>query len=435
MTGPLRLLTAAAALAAWAAGPAAAQSVYGCADLAGQHHTPAIEGREGTFFRIAPDLHMHHPFSDPTILKLAELSQALALQGTTLVYMPVPTKALAMPGHLPGVAVDFGYDADLAATVYTEGLRKLREAGVVAVDARRAMLEASAADPAFFKADYRWTARGAQLAALAVAHALRDEPSFADLPKGAFSTTPMQPATLDSPTRQRLQQRCQLTLPPVETMTFATSKVQAAQLVRGTSIFSVQARLPLMAVVGTEFTGEEATNFPGFLSEATGLDVVRYAVPGGGAFGAISSYLTSAAFQEQRPAILVWENPIWHSLARFGDQPMAELIAAAGNTCRVPLRLQASPAPDTVRADLSGLDPALDYTIYVDSGAEARAARFTFANADGATRTRVIERSDGQVATGRFYMPTTGLWDAGAVRLDIAFDTSVGVTPRVTACF
>ncbi len=67
------------------------------------------------------------------------------------------------------------------------------------------------------------------------------------------------------------------------------------------------------------------------------MEVIHYAVQDGGAYGAMAAYLTSAEFLAARPAILVWENPVYYPLSDHGDQPMRELIAAAGADCRAGL--------------------------------------------------------------------------------------------------
>ncbi len=127
------------ALALLAPGAVKADSAFGCTDLTGRHAYAAVEGAGGTFFRIDPDLRTFHPFSDETVADMARLSKALRSAGTTLVFAPLPGKALAMPGALPEAARDLGFDPDLAATVYLDDIRALREAGVPAVDVRGAL--------------------------------------------------------------------------------------------------------------------------------------------------------------------------------------------------------------------------------------------------------------------------------------------------------
>ena len=105
------------------AAPALAQSAFGCNGLDAPSKYAAVEGAEGVFYRVSPDLHMFNSFSEVTADRVAALAKVLAAQGTTLIFVPVPTKALAMPDQLPQAARDDGYDSSLAATVYLEGVK------------------------------------------------------------------------------------------------------------------------------------------------------------------------------------------------------------------------------------------------------------------------------------------------------------------------
>jgi len=424
------------------AAPAAAQSVYGCTGLAGQHRWASVEGAAGVFFRIDPDLMMTHPFSDDTVAGLAELSRALAAQGTRLIYVPLPTKSLAMPEALPPEARDLGYDATLAATLYDDMLTRLALAGVTAVNARAALRAGGNAAPSFFATDPRLTATGARRTAEAIAGTLATLPGAADLPRARFETRSTGVQRLPSPMRTGLQRHCLIPLPQVETETFVTTRLDAGAAIGGNTLLGAdgQARRGLVALVGTDYSGDPAVNLAGFLSTATGLDVQGYAVTGGGAFAAISSYLTSRSFAETRPAVLVWANPMFESLASHGDQPLRELIAAAGDTCRTALPAGAGPAPDLMIADLAGLDPAVPAMLMIDTGG-APATRVTIEvrGPGSPARSRSVHRHKGQLPSGRFYLPLDGLWPEGAVMgaaatADIRLDVAFGAGPRVTAC-
>ena len=432
----IRLPLIALALMALGQMPAAAQSLYGCSGIETRMNQPSIEGLDGVFYRINPDLHDFAAFSDETVTQVAALSTALSALGTTLIYAPLPTKSLAMPEHLPPEAADYGYDAILAATGYGKIVERLTKAGTLAVDIRAAMHVAPAEPLSFYQTDHRMTAAGAKRAAKAIADAIAKTPDFTKLPKGRFDTRPAGAATLPSPLHDALQQRCLTPLPPVQADSFQTSRASASSNASANTIFAAGGTAPRIALVGTEYSGEVTANFAGFLAEFTGLDVVQYAVPDGGSYAAISSYLTSQAFQDARPTYLVWANPVFENLAQYGDQPMAELIAAAGGNCRIQLALLASPQANAVVADLSVLDRGQAYTLFLDTGgAQGFQAQFSFQNGSGLIRTKTIVRNPGQIATGRFYMPTSGLWPDGALSVEIALDVPMGANPRVSACF
>jgi alginate biosynthesis protein AlgX len=426
----------AAVLAAAFATSAQAQSAYGCVDLEGLHSHASVEGESGVFFPILPDLKMFHPFSDESIEDLARLRETLASLGTTLVYVPVPTKSLAMPEALPAVARDYGFDADVAASVYDENIDRLRLAEIVTANARSALRGAAGEPPGFFATDPRITSEGSRRLAQAIAAAIAETPGFADLPKSVSESRPSGIATLPSKTHAALQSLCLQPLPPVATESYVTTRVQAGAAVNDNAVFGSTMTSSGVTILGTEITGDPAVNLAGFLSEFSGLDVVQYSVEGGGAFAAMSSYLTSREFIDKRPAYLVWVNPINNNLAQYGDQPLRELIAAAGGNCRVPLTLLPSRQPNTVIADLSTLDPGQSYTLFVDAdGSPAGEARFDFLSGTGLVRSKYVLRQEDQLRNGQFYMPLSGLWAEGARSVDIVLDAPFGNNTRVSACF
>ena len=430
----LALALATGVVAGVAAGPAAAQSVYGCDNLAGRNALPAVEGADGVFYRIDPDMYNFHAFAPETVALMARLSDALAAQGTTLVYVPVPTKSMAMPGRLPPLARDLGHDPDLAATGYDDALRQMSLAGVTAVNLRRALRTGADGPLPFFQADYRMTPDGARLAAQAIAAVVAATPGFDAIPKTQFDTVETGSTVLPSPMRSVLQRHCMIALPPVATDVFQTNRFQALTTTGGGLFEQGNARTRIV-LLGTEDTGGPTANLAGFLAQETGLDVVEYAVPGGGAFAAISTYLTSASFAQGRPAYLVWANPVHESLARTGDQPMRELIAAAAGRCSVVLPLAAGTQPNAIAADLRGLPPGSADMVFVDAdGAQATRARFDFAGPDGLVRSRHVLRHADQAPTGRFYMPMDGLWSQGAQTVTIALDVPPGPNARVMVC-
>jgi alginate biosynthesis protein AlgX len=418
------------------AAPGLAQSVYGCTGLDDRNSMPSLEGDRGVFYRIDPDMRMFHAFSDESIAQLAGLSKALKSLGTTLVYVPLPTKGLAMPAQLPQAARDYGFDVVLATTVYDQSLRRLDEAGVVTANLRTALSVDADSAPSMYPTDYRLTAAGSERAAKAIAATLGKTTGFADLPQGQFATSVASKQTLPSDMRAALQRHCQITLPELVVDSFATIRLQGTAAANNTALLGSTATSARIAVVGTEHTGEASSNFAGYLSQASGLDVQQYTVMGGGSFAAISSYLTSRAFQEQRPAYLVWINPVENNLAQFGDQPLRELKAAAAGTCRVPLPAGPGITANSVTADLSALDRTQNYTLFVDAeGTAARRAQFDFQSAAGLVRTRTVTRHPDQVATGRFYMPMSAMWPEGALAVTITLDVPAAAPVRVTACF
>lgn len=417
--------TALAASLCVTAGTALA-SVHGCRGIEGSHAWSSIEGREGVFFRVDPDLHSYHPMTDTTIDLLSRLSRALKARGTTLVLAPVPTKALAMPQYLDVDTELFGYDTGIATTVHLDAISRLRDAGIATADAHRALVRSDKLP--FFKTDYRLTAQGARIMAAAISAEIRNSDGYDQLARHSFTTTRSGQAEIPSAMRLALQQHCAATVPKAVTDTFETQgETRAAQGDSG-----------VIALVGTEYSDLPQANFAGFLAEETGLDVIQYSLPGGGAFGAISTYLTSEEFRGERPDMLVWEFPIHDNPGGNGLQPLQELIAAARDDCAGAIDLvvaEPDTAPRVATADLRNLGATAGQSLRLETGGSAaRTARFAFARDDGIVRTTIIARHPQQLPTGRFFVPLSGLWPDGVSEVEITLDAAFGAAPALSLC-
>ena len=138
----IRTLTA-AALALGLGGPALAQdqppSAYGCSYLGDDPLMPIFEGTDGVFYRIYSDLRMYHPFSDTTVELLGQLSDVLRENGTTLVFLPVPTKSQVMQEYMTDRAELYGFDHGIATAVYADIVDRLNTRGVITIDGQEAL--------------------------------------------------------------------------------------------------------------------------------------------------------------------------------------------------------------------------------------------------------------------------------------------------------
>lgn len=422
--GALRSVAAFALACLFVPSGADATSVYGCENLENAGAWASIEGRDGTFFRVKPDLYNYHPMTDLAIQSVVDLSNSLSERGTELILAPVPTKAVAMPHLVDHDADLFGYDGDIATTVYLDNLRRMTEAGLRVAEPYAAM--AMSEQRPFFTTDPKLTAVGGRIMANAIGEVVAKTDAYSGFARHQFATEKTGQSAIFSPMRMALQQHCALSLPQAETEIYTTRLEQAAP----------SETAGLVALVGTEYSNLPDTNFAGFLAEAVGLDVIQYSLPGGGAFGAISTYLTSREFQEQRPDYLVWEFPVYENLGAHGLQPMEELIAAAHGTCPVELDTQKTTGTDTrAEASLDQVDFARHRALLLDVGpVAAGVARFAFKTSDGLLRTRVINRHPDQVPTGRFFVPLSGLWPDGAATVDITVDAPLDTAPRLYAC-
>lgn len=420
-----------ALLLAFCGAPLAAQSSeYACSGLLNSGRIPSLEGPQGMFYRVSPDLMMSHEITDEIAQDLAELSGALAARGTTLIYVATPTKALGQPQTLPWTAVDLGYDIDIAATVYDENIQRLNSFGVLAPNVRHALARAATDAPVFFGPDPRLNSHGVRTLARAAAKMITSAPKYATMAQTVFHTGLSGKATMHSDLRLDLQEHCEKDLPGL-----IFDQVMMRQGAAPQDLFNAAAPIGI-AVISSEVTGGAMLGFAHHLQEATGLSAGHYSLAKGGALAAMTAYLTSQQFQDNGPSFLLWEQPIWQNSGEFGEQPLRELITAAGPSCEFVLPLRFDPVRKLFQADLSGLDQTKPPTLFFDNdGVQAQVARFIFAGQTKSVRARTIYRASDQVLTGRFYMPMSGLWPEGATHVDIQLGGGTfGPTPSLTAC-
>lgn len=419
--------------ALWGASAVAQTSAYGCAGLDTASALPSVEGKEGVFYRVLADLRMRHPMEEAVMRQMADLSKALAEGGTTLIYVTVPTKSQAMPQFLPALAADYAFDSQTATLVYKDIVDRLSAHGVLAPDILAALADAPPDTPPFFQADFHWTSDGARLAAEAIGAVIKAQPFYGDLPVSEYKTTELQPTAAFSTMRRTLQAFCIDELPRVEAVAHLT-EITSAPAEGASDIFAGGDEAVQIVLVGTSFSDSPLGNFAGYLSEFSGLDVVNYAVTGGNQFGAMTSYLTSRDFAENPPRFLIWENPVYSNLAQFGPDPMDELIAAAGQSCSVPLAATRS-GDNSLTADLTGQKLGRHDVILADNGTDGpREVLFTLTTVSGITRTAVMQRSDRMLASGRFFKPVSSIWHADPRDLTVTFDRPVSAESTLTLC-
>ncbi len=408
-------------------------SAYRCSGLDTQSALPSIEGLNGVFYRVLADLRMRHPMEDAVMDQMAALSEALAAKGTTLIYVTVPTKSQAMPQFLPPAADDYAFDSATATLVYQDIVGRLSARGVLAPDILTALSAAEPDKPPFFQADFHWTSEGARLAAQAIGAVMKAQPFYDDLTVTEYTTTDLAPTAAFSTMRRTLQAFCIDELPRVEATSHLTEATSASVDGAG-DIFAGGDDQVQIVLVGTSFSDSPLGNFAGYLSEFSGLDVVNYAVTGGNQFGAMTSYLTSRDFADNPPRFLIWENPIYSNLAQFGPDPLDELLAAAGQTCSVPIAAIRA-GDSSLTADLRGVTIGQNDVILADLGTDGpREALFTVTTTSGITRTALMQRSDRMLASGRFFKPVGSIWHPDLASLTVTFDRPVLDSSTLTLC-
>lgn len=398
---------------------AEAQSQFGCSELDAAH-VPSVEGLDGFFFRIDPDLANYHAMTDEVVGEIAAISNALSARGTELIFVPLPTKAHVLPQKVGPEAEKYAYDADLAATMYDAQRAGLSGAGVTVVDARRAFLTSENASEAFFKTDPRLTNHGLRVLAEAIADQRVDWPAT-DSP--GYVTSRGEPFLLGSTAHDVLQLSCLSDLPLVETTAFETLAKEAEH--------SMDAA-PRVVFAGSSEIVDASLNFGGFLSEASGERVdVQVA---DASLSAFTAYLTSDSFRQSPPEVLIWAVAVWENVALGGDQPFREALAAIEDVCVADLDSGVA-GPDRLRVALEEASFNASDTLMLDnaSGTNGRAV-FNFVGLDGQLRSRAVVRPPDVAHSGRFYMPLTGLWEAGVSYVDIETPLTEEALPVVALC-
>lgn len=412
----VRGLLIAATLAVVSAQQSHAQSLFSCWGLEGAA-VPMIEGGDGTFFRIIPDLDMNTRIPDAEIKEISVLSDAFASRGTTLVYVPIPTKAMSMPAALGQDGVKYGYDVRLARALYADSVAALRARGVTVVDAVPALHSPTGAMASHFGTDPRLTDLGLQRLAAATAAEL-GEAFRGDF---TFETTSGRDMPLESPDRFELQLSCQAEIPEIFTREFRTEPIPES---------NPETPYQPVAVVGTPITGGPARHFPGFMSHALGRPV-EVEVIADDPHAALSRYLTSGQFEQDRPVVLIWLVPIWANPSRYGDQPYRELVAAAADDCEPELAAQDDAQ---MRFDIAADAVRPTSTLVLEAEDAVSEAIFTFEAEDGQIRTRSVFRHDPGLATSKLYLPLSGLAEDKALAIHVQTDLGPTAPLRLSVC-
>lgn len=413
-------------------------SAYGCRNLEEISELQMIEGKDGMFFRILADLRLQHAFTDQTVDNLAAMAKALEKKGTTLIYMPVPTKSQVMPELVPAKASLYGFDANIAIQIYDDVVNRLNAKGVTAVDIATPMRKDNVnefGEHSFFQSDFHWTAHGAGIAAKTVAEHIMQLPAYSDVTPVRFDLEEFSPEAEFSTMRALLQKHCAASVPVVIARAYRAMRAEEETSAQTSSldIFGGGGETSI-GLIGTSYSDKAIANFAGFLEHWTRVPVDNYSISGGNQFGSILSFVTSREFQQQRPRFLVWENPIYNNLGQFGEAPWKEIMAASLDECSAPLSVMSIDGT-TVGANLSNVKLTSDDVLLADVGEDrGRKATFSFTDADGQVHTRSMERGDRLRSTGRFYFSLGGFPNENFSKVTVSFDSPVGGETSLSIC-
>lgn len=395
-------------------------SLYECKGLETRKTLPVLEGHDGAFFRVLIDLRTSHHFPDAAVDLLAEFASVLRRNGTELIYVPMPTKSLTMPAFLPERAETYGFDPELAATIFDDVIDRLSNSGVETVNLREVLLHQGDAPVPFFGADFHWTSDGARAAAKAIAAHIDEVTDFTADDLDRYETIIGERTQLASTLRPIIQGHCLETVPHVADTPSNTTKVSGGDVL---DLFGKDTSRVVLA--GTSFSAFSSANLDGWLSQYSGLDVANVAVDGGNSYGAILPYILSDEFRDTPPNVLVWENPIYNNLLDRGDRQLRELIFAAAAQCE--------PMGDgaDLQFEKAAFDPSAALEILTQE--TSREVTVSFEMADGSTFRESIRRSRQSGLTDRFYVPLSSLPEAPS-RVQVAVDGEDLTDTQVALC-
>lgn len=230
---------------------------------------------------------------------LGAAARSLDKQGVKLVVALVPDKARVYASKLAS-----GHYPAYNSARYQDSLNAFQKEGVAVVDLLMPLTQAATSQEVYYRTDTHWNQFGAQVAAGAIADAVKqlqlklEATSFTSNPSGAQAERPgdlIRLMGLDGAPRA-LAPRADLEAP----MTTRQTSVDAPSGLFG------DVGVPVV-LTGTSYSLR--ANFAGFLQQALSAKVLNAAKDGGGFLLATTQYLKDEAFRSAKPKVLVWELP------------------------------------------------------------------------------------------------------------------------------
>jgi alginate O-acetyltransferase complex protein AlgJ len=262
---------------------------------------------------------------------IARVAAYLSDRNSELVLVLVPTKVRIYPDHTNGRRPAKFYEG-----LYDQGLDLAKSINVVAPDLRFAFTQAKtpANDNAvFLKTDTHWTPYGAEVAAQVVARDLLLNDIISATTGTAFTTEQVGQIQHrgDLLNYLPLGPFSSLLAPPLEALpVFETHQqnLNAENDLFGDAIVDI-------ALVGSSYSANPAWNFAGALKQFMQRDLVNYAEEGHGPILPMLAYLASSDFQDNPPALIIWEFPERFLPVSYDIEPYAHLFDPAKATDQI----------------------------------------------------------------------------------------------------
>lgn len=355
-----------------------------------------FEGLDGYLFSAKSEF---RATGELDIDPLVRLSEALAGKGTKLVYLVLPDRALVYPQALSAETMArFNFDTGVAEATYFQLLASLEAKGIIAPDMLTPLRAAALEHQVYFKRDTHWTSYGAQAAGVALAAALRSDAAFPNSGL-AFQTTELPTEEQAGSYATIVQELCGKSYDAEEVVLYQTEPVVAADLLGS-------AAPAQLAVAGTSFSysqGGDHFNFVGALSEASGEDVVNFAVSGGGNFSSMTNFLGSDFFRQTPPSYLVWEQG--RGIKLVSNQISRQMIATASGPCEGPsVTLPAKQGASAAIGSSAALVGPDNYLMLSYDDVEVGRHTVELGYGDGGTESLILDKGARADLNGRYFV-------------------------------
>ena len=298
-----------------------------------QSNYQIIEGQNGWLFRSQSDLKTDFVPNDDGLAMLSAFRKKLESRGSQVVLVYTPSRGLMHAAQLNGWPFEYAR----ALANYQKTLQAFRHAGFIVPPLDQlTTLANNQADSYFFHRDIHWTPWGAQKTAELVASTVKSLPLYQQIPDKAFTTQLNGVMTQTGAMQAAVSHLCSGERFPSEYrqqyQTDAVTPAATSNTDSASSVLSSSKGLGDVVLLGSSFSALSRFNFDGFLKQALGKDVTNMALSGGDNRGAWAEYLSSDAYQQHPPRLIVWEVPAQYNMS--DKSLLRQLIPLVDNGCQ-----------------------------------------------------------------------------------------------------
>jgi alginate biosynthesis protein AlgX len=315
---------------------ARAQEITLCDDLIKHEKDTYLKdiriGDDGWLFS-SNDFPSQGAFDAELLSYFSRLQSSLAQRNIKLMLVLVPPRGMVAHASAPAEMLNkYKYDSAKMERNYTARLDQLKAIGIVVPNIYTALKEAEKSEAVFFKRDHHWTPKGAAAAAREIGEEIRQLPFYSSLAKTTVSLTDDGQIKNVGSVETYVEKICKTKIPDEEfTRTVSTQDSTSEQGL-------LDDYTPDVVVVGTSMSNRDSRdtlNFVGALKHYAKVDIVNYALAGGGRATSIVNFLQSDDFFQHPPKLLIWELPV-SNLSADGKrmQPLfSQILAQVQGEC------------------------------------------------------------------------------------------------------